>query len=91
MFQKFLNDRQKLSVVNLFDLSQNFQRGGQEWLIHRYLNQQETDKLNRESTLGEVVTPSMARPSTMQLQRESSAVEPVSATPVAQQPIAECD
>ena len=47
----FLNPpSQKMSVVNLFDLSHNFQQpgGGQEWLMQRYLHTQIAKQQQRQ-------------------------------------------
>ncbi|PVD29205.1 hypothetical protein C0Q70_11802 [Pomacea canaliculata] len=35
------NNRQKLPVVNLFELSKNFHRQGAQWLVERYIQQQQ--------------------------------------------------
>ena len=33
--------RQRLSVINLFDVAKNFNRGGNQWLMDRYMSGQQ--------------------------------------------------
>ena len=50
-----------MSVLNLFDLSRNFQNRGQAWLMERYINQQEP-VANLHGTLPHTPAPTTANP-----------------------------
>ena len=91
-----------MPVVNLFDMSKNFQKGSQDWLMKRYLSQQQEDleptdhtdpeHIEREKTIEQtgVPNPSLATtPGASFKTRESTMIDHTLETIIFKERVAE--